>query len=273
MKESTTISNTIITSTGAPQGSVLSPILFTTYTNDSQISSDNVHLIKFADDTTIQGLLSSTCNDDEFLEAVSGFVKWCDDHHLHLNIKKTKEMIIDFRKKKPQIEPLYIKNECVDRVKSYKYLGVTIDDQLDWHEHLPNVYKKVNSRLYFLRKLKSFHVDNTLIKLFYKATIESITSFCLICWGGNSRKNEINKINRDIIKSEKICANSFLHLEEMYVYQCQTKLKNIIKDHTHPLHHLIISNERSGRIRHICCRTERYYKSFLPHAIRVSPTI
>ena len=105
------------------------------------------------------------------------------------------------------------RNECVDRVKSYKYLGVTIDDQLDWHEHLPNVYKKVNSRLYFLRKLKSFRVDNTLIKLFYQATIESITSFCLICWGGNSRKNEINKINRVITKSEKICANSFLHVE------------------------------------------------------------
>ena len=60
VKLNNSFSNTIFTNTGAPQGCVISPVLFTIYTNDCAINNDHVRLIKFADDSTIQGLITNT---------------------------------------------------------------------------------------------------------------------------------------------------------------------------------------------------------------------
>ena len=46
-------------------------------------------------------------------------------------MKKTKEMIIDFKRNKNSLTPVLINNEEVERVESYKYLGVTLDNALN----------------------------------------------------------------------------------------------------------------------------------------------
>ena len=68
-------SNTIITNTGAPQGCVISPVLFTIYTNDCAINTNATKLIKFADDSTIQGLIHNN-NDEDYLSYINTF--WFD---------------------------------------------------------------------------------------------------------------------------------------------------------------------------------------------------
>ena len=85
----------ITTNTGAPQGCVVSPVLFTIYTNDCSINTYSTKLIKFADDSTIQGLIQ---NDDEreYFDFIDVFTNWCDEHFLLLNVRKTKELVIDF---------------------------------------------------------------------------------------------------------------------------------------------------------------------------------
>ena len=85
--------------TGARQGAVLSPFLFTAYTNDCSISNPidtGAHMLKFADDTDIQGLISSE-NENVYRESINWFVQWCEENFLLLNVKETKELIIDFR--------------------------------------------------------------------------------------------------------------------------------------------------------------------------------
>ena len=138
------------------------------------MNTENVKLIKFADDSTIQGLITNS--DDSYKEYVNTFTTWCDDHYLLLNVKKTKEMLIDFRIKKSPIQPLTIKNETVDIVDTYKYLGVTIDNIFDWHAHTSTVYKKINQRLFFLRKLRQFNIDNRILSLFI------VLSFKVYCY-------------------------------------------------------------------------------------------
>ena len=86
---------------------------------------------------------------------ISSFTTWCEDHWLSLNVKKTKELVIDFRIKKNPLSPLVIKDQEIEQVQTYKYLGVIIDDKLNWQMHSSAVCKKLNRRMFFLRKLRS----------------------------------------------------------------------------------------------------------------------
>ena len=89
---------------------------------------------------------------------------WCEDNMLLLNTDKTKELIIGFRIKKDPIDPVFIKNKQIDQVDSYKYLGITIDNKLNWDLQATSVFKKVNKRMYCLSK-----VDSTILSLFYNS--------------------------------------------------------------------------------------------------------
>ena len=114
-------------------------------------------------------------------------------------------MIIDFRRNKNPLTPVLINKEEVERVESYKNLGVTLDNVLKWNPHIMTLLKKLNTRLYFSRTLNSFHVDKTLLCTFYKAIVESVICFALTCWGGNSNKFLTNKIDVIIDKCNRLC--------------------------------------------------------------------
>ena len=58
-------------------------------------------------------------------------VNWCDKNYLYLNVSKTKEMSIDFRKNQRCPKPVYVKGEAVERVDTYKHLGVVLDIKLN----------------------------------------------------------------------------------------------------------------------------------------------
>ncbi|KAK3548504.1 hypothetical protein QTP70_013350 [Hemibagrus guttatus] len=84
-------------STGSPQGCVLSPLLFSLYTNGCTSDHQSVKLLKFADDTTLIGLISD--GDELFYRGeMDRLVSWCSMINLELNSLKTVEMIVDFRK-------------------------------------------------------------------------------------------------------------------------------------------------------------------------------
>ncbi len=80
-------SSTITLNTGAPQGCVLSPILFTLLTHDCTPSHNSNLFIKFADDTTVVGLISNR-DETNYRSEVSRLAGWCSDNNLSLNVEK-----------------------------------------------------------------------------------------------------------------------------------------------------------------------------------------
>ena len=161
-----------------------------------------------------------TESEETYCKGIDTFVTWCDEHFLLLNVKKTKELIFNFRKIKDPLQPIRIKNEEVEVVSTYKYLGVTIDDQLSWINHTNQVRSKINKRLYFLRTLNKFHVEEKIMALFYKSTIECTDLFSITGWGGNARQRDTDMIDRVIRKAEKITRinfDCFLHCTWLHV--------------------------------------------------------
>ena len=111
-------SSTLILNTGMPQGCVLSPLIYSLFTYDCTPVHGSNTIVKFADDTTVIGLISD--NDEAaYREEVQHLAEWCADNNLALNTKKTKELIVDFRKKDGTHTPIRINGTEVERVASF----------------------------------------------------------------------------------------------------------------------------------------------------------
>ena len=94
---------------------MLSPFLFTLFTNDC-VSVDQSFLVtKFFDDATVEGCIVNA-DETEYRDDIQRMVGWCADNNRQLNVSKTKEMIVDFRRKKTSVRSLSLNGVAVEQV-------------------------------------------------------------------------------------------------------------------------------------------------------------
>lgn len=122
VRDDNVTSSTLVINTGAPQGCVLSPLFYILFTHDCSASSPSGLIVKYAVDATVLGLITN--NETDYRNEVQHLASWCDNNNLVLNTKKSKEIIVDFRRNGPiNHRPLFIGSKVVKSVSSFKFLG------------------------------------------------------------------------------------------------------------------------------------------------------
>ncbi|KAK3508354.1 hypothetical protein QTP70_022935, partial [Hemibagrus guttatus] len=135
------------------------------------LDKSGTYLLKFADDTTVIGLIQDG-EESAYRQEIEQLAAWCSLNNLELNTLKTVEMIVDFRRNTPALPPLTIMNSTVPTVESFRFLGTTISQDLKWDTHIDSTIKKAQQRLYFLRQLRKFNLPQELLIQLYSAVIE-----------------------------------------------------------------------------------------------------
>ncbi|XP_054259865.1 Bardet-Biedl syndrome 7 protein homolog [Macrosteles quadrilineatus] len=174
---------------GVPQGSVMGPFLFILFTNDFPdfIRNDNCETIMYADDTTLLFMhdLPQELHSN-ILSSTDKALQYCLQNDLAINPSKTTQL--NFSRKHEQIQEI----PEITVEKNSKLLGLTIDEDLSWNDHIHNLTKKLASGVHVIKRMKWIGGLET-AKTAYYAVIESHIRYCLISWGGTSEAN-LNKV-------------------------------------------------------------------------------
>ncbi|KAF7703132.1 hypothetical protein HF521_022139, partial [Silurus meridionalis] len=116
-----------------------------------------------------------------------------------LSIDKMKEMVVDFRRAQSGHSPLIFNRFSMEIVKSTKFLGVHLEENIPWSLNTSSITKKAQQRLYFLKRLTTF----------YRGTIERILSSCITAWFENCTISDRKTLQRIVRTAEEIIGVSF----------------------------------------------------------------
>jgi len=228
-------------SSGVPQGSILGPLLFLLYINDMSRCTEGLKFIHFADDTTV--FRSGACVDDlaaEINTELRKIERWLCVNRLSLNVKKTSYMLIS-DKKFDNVPPIRISNVNIDLVSTANFLGVTIDDNLNFRNHVDSLCKKLSQSIGMLNRISSV-VPPRAKKYIYYSLIYSKVSYGIVAWGKGSMTGT-GLVHRLLRRAHKIVeypsivgrhvTKNLFTFESIFSYFTALKLYKVVKLNHH----------------------------------------
>ena len=135
---------------GVPQGTVLGPLLFLTFINDlPEVTNSEARL--FADDCLLYRPIFSRKDTEDLQQDLAALEDWEKQWQMAFHPEKC--VVIQISSKRITIPANYIlHNHQLDVVDSSKYLGVTINNNLRWDDHINNITARANRTPGFIKR-------------------------------------------------------------------------------------------------------------------------
>ncbi|KAM9459181.1 uncharacterized protein ACWYII_010881 isoform 2-T2 [Salvelinus alpinus] len=173
-------------------------------------------------------------------------------------------MIVDYRKRRTEHAPILIDGAVVEQVESFKFIGVHINNKLEWSKHTKTVMKRARHSLFPLRKLKRFCLGPEIFKRFYSCNIKSILTGCITAWYSNCSASDRKALQRVVRTAQYITGAKLPAIQDLSTRRCQRKALKIVTDPNHPSHRLFSLLPHGKRYRSAKSRTKRLLNSFYP---------
>ena len=186
-----------------PQGSILGPLLFSTYIDDLGEECEN-SLYLYADDSTVfceirpmdeSGEVTASLNRD-----LARMRTWADKWKVTFEPTKCKSLHIS-RKRNPTKLDLYFGDTKLTVVDELQILGVTVDKKLTWTKHVTNITARAGQKLGALRRVAR-KLDITGRATVYKTQVRSVMEYASLCWmyASSSTLNLLDSIQRKALR-------------------------------------------------------------------------
>lgn len=279
------VSDWLHTNGSVPQGSWLGPLLFIVMINDLTVEGFLNH--KYMDDTTLSEQLSDL-NLSEMQGAANHVSQWTDDNNCKINATKTKEMVISFKRCRPQIAPLTINNIVIEQVSHSKLLGVIIADNLKWDQHINYICSKASKRLHFLTRLKRSGVEPAELLDYYRSVVRSVIEYACPVWftnvadtsdtSGHMWELELIQIRAfkiimpHLSYEEALKQSTFPTIRDRLLGLCSSFFEKMKSD-SHRLNYLLPASNNRRQLRTTKmyefpkCNTNRFKNSFIMYSL------
>ena len=246
---------------GVPQGSVLGPYLYAIATATLQKRSACVHLVKYADDTTLCLPIFKNSDNAHILLEHDHILSWSRSMNLDVNASKCQNVVI--RKRNFQ-RPFDILSQ--QRTNSLRVLGIWFNEAGNWSAHIDIMSRIASRRLFALRLLKST-ITRENLKLVYFALVRSVIEYCAPVFVSASN-SDLARIDRMQSRFHKImcppdCTEQCLpSLRDRRSLLAMRFLKQTMNPN-HILHQYLPPRSKSGRFvlpyRRTNCRSRSFF--------------
>ena len=181
---------------GVPQGSVLGPLLFLIFINDIPHASD-LGTWLFADDTSLVASASNLSLLQNIMNTqVDKIQTWLLANKLSVHyVDKSQYMLINSNilKRIDSDFELKMGGYIIERTKTYRYLGLLVDDKFSWENHVSEICFKLSQIAGIVLKFRTLLTKKAML-LLYHALVGSKLRYGLICWA-TANQTLLDKIN------------------------------------------------------------------------------